>query len=317
MPPKKTLQQFIKDARKIHGKQYDYSLVHYQGDNKRIKIICSKHGEFLQSVNTHLQGSGCSACGYQRNSDRSLKGKYTTDIKVGDRFGHFVVIKPNVKSNKWKHRRSFVKCDCGLKYSLRTRDFVTGLIKKCKRCKRYEALIKPVIGTKYGDWIVISEEMRKKYHNTFKVRCKCGHEAFKSHVALRAGDSKMCIVCAKKMLRKRVFTGIEELTGSYIGSIKAGCKRSKNRTLEFTVTKEFLWSLFLKQKRKCALSGVDIVMHFNRRNQTASLDRINSFKGYTKDNVQWIHKIVNNMKQDQSDESFIQWCQLISKYNEK
>lgn len=315
---RKTLQQFIQDAQKVHGEKYDYSLVQYKGDNLRIIIICPKHGHFLQTANTHLQGSGCTKCGYQNNSDRALKHlNKTTDVKVGDKYGWFTVIKPVIKSNKWNHRRSLVRCKCGGEYAIRTRDFVVGLTKKCKRCGQFDKIIKPIIGTKYGNWIVISEEIEMSYHNKFKVRCKCGLEKFISHVALRAGQSKMCHICARKAKKERLFTGIGELTGSYFASLKFGCNRSVGRILDFTITKEYLWDLFLKQKRKCALSGVDIIMHSKRIQQTASLDRIDSSKGYIFGNVQWVHKIVNAMKQDVSEKEFYKWCQLIVKYGKK
>ena len=50
---------------------------------------------------------------------------------------------------------------------------------------------------------------------------------------------------------------------------------------------------------------------------TASLDRIDSSKGYTIDNVQWVHKKVNMMKKDMSDSEFIAWCNEISSYRKE
>ena len=50
--------------------------------------------------------------------------------------------------------------------------------------------------------------------------------------------------------------------------------------------------MFLKQNKKCALTGLDIWFGIStkekthgKKEQTASLDRIDSSKGYTKDNV--------------------------------
>jgi hypothetical protein len=48
---------------------------------------------------------------------------------------------------------------------------------------------------------------------------------------------------------------------------------------------------------------------------SASLDRIDSSKGYVKGNVQWTHKTVNIMKQAMSDEELIDWCKVIVKNN--
>lgn len=53
--PKLTTSEFLENARKIHGEKYDYSKVVYDGTKKKIKIICSIHGEFLQSPASHLK----------------------------------------------------------------------------------------------------------------------------------------------------------------------------------------------------------------------------------------------------------------------
>ena len=59
---KPTKEQFIEKARIIHGDKYDYSMAEYKNANAKIKIICSKHGIFLQRANHHLHGMGCPYC---------------------------------------------------------------------------------------------------------------------------------------------------------------------------------------------------------------------------------------------------------------
>ena len=59
---RKTKEQFIEEAQKIHGKRYDYSKVEYLGNNKKVCIICPEHGEFWQTPYLHLKGNGCSKC---------------------------------------------------------------------------------------------------------------------------------------------------------------------------------------------------------------------------------------------------------------
>lgn len=49
--------------------------------------------------------------------------------------------------------------------------------------------------------------------------------------------------------------------------------------------------------------------------QTASLDRIDSTKGYIKDNIQWIHKDIQRLKLNFSQTKLIELCQLIIDYN--
>lgn len=63
MPKKLTTAEFILKARQVHGWRYDYSKVNYITAQKKVCIICPKHGEFLQSPNAHLRGQGCPKCG--------------------------------------------------------------------------------------------------------------------------------------------------------------------------------------------------------------------------------------------------------------
>ena len=60
----------------------------------------------------------------------------------------------------------------------------------------------------------------------------------------------------------------------------------------------------------CALTGWEIDMSYS--NDTASLDRIESSKGYTKGNIQWVHSMVNMCKNKYSQDKFIEMCQAIA-----
>lgn len=111
------------------------------------------------------------------------------------------------------------------------------------------------------------------------------------------------------------WNGYEGITGTVWAAIK---QAAKCRNLELSITKEYIWNLFLKQESKCAISGVEIKLPEDTTqkrygNYTASLDRKDSSKGYIEDNVQWVHKDVNIMKQDMSDEEFINWCHIIAR----
>jgi hypothetical protein len=58
----KTKEEFIKQAQEVQGDKYDYSKVDYKGARTKVNIICPKHGEFLQTPNQHLRGTGCPSC---------------------------------------------------------------------------------------------------------------------------------------------------------------------------------------------------------------------------------------------------------------
>lgn len=55
-------KKFIEKAREVHNNKYDYSKVEYKSSTTKACIICPVHGEFYQTPNTHLRGSGCPRC---------------------------------------------------------------------------------------------------------------------------------------------------------------------------------------------------------------------------------------------------------------
>jgi len=55
--------EFLKQAKIIHGDLYDYSKVKYSNTRTNVIIICKLHGEFLQTPYKHLIGRGCQTCG--------------------------------------------------------------------------------------------------------------------------------------------------------------------------------------------------------------------------------------------------------------
>lgn len=65
----KTTEQFIEEARKIHGDKYDYSKINYIKNNVKVCIICPEHGEFWQTPASHLNGNGCVECGKIKMSE--------------------------------------------------------------------------------------------------------------------------------------------------------------------------------------------------------------------------------------------------------
>ncbi len=60
---RKTNNEFIEEAKKIHGNKYDYSLCHYTQARSSVIIICNKHGKFLTDPANHIAlRNGCPKC---------------------------------------------------------------------------------------------------------------------------------------------------------------------------------------------------------------------------------------------------------------
>lgn len=193
-----------------------------------------------------------------------------------------------------------------------------------------------VTGKVYNNYTVISTNTKvgeKDSHIKYEVMCNCGKVVFVRADHLENGRSKCCKQCSSKKTYNEAkdagkfgfipkgHKGVGDITRVVYTHIKVGAKK---RALEWDLSIEFLWDLFLKQGRKCALTGLDIWFTDKRKStninwglMNASLDRKNSLKGYTKDNVQWVHKEYNRFKNNYSMDKFLEMCRMITEFNER
>lgn len=166
-------------------------------------------------------------------------------------------------------------------------------------------------GQTFGNLTVLEQNKnptRKARDAFWSCICKCG----KTHIVrghnLRAGITTSCLYCANPRLG---YAGLPQYVWR---QIKTSASRKQ---YEFTITIIEAWNLYIQQDKKCKLSGLPIKFaetrskHMVGRQTTASLDRIDSSKGYTLDNCQWLHKKVNMMKQNLDQNEFIQLCTKI------
>lgn len=95
-------------------------------------------------------------------------------------------------------------------------------------------------------------------------------------------------------------------------------RRAKDSGREFNITKSDIQTLNLIQGGKCALTGwvLDWEPAYNGKRDCpptrASIDRIDSSKGYTLDNIQLVCDMANRLKSAYSQEEFIAMCKAIA-----
>ncbi len=73
-------EEIIIEFNKMHGDLYDYTKVEYTKSREPVIIVCKKHGEFLQSPNSHLQNHGCQKCCYSKGEYAVAKFLDENDI---------------------------------------------------------------------------------------------------------------------------------------------------------------------------------------------------------------------------------------------
>ena len=64
--------EFIKRANNVHKNLYDYSKIEYVDTRTKVKIVCKKHGSFLQTPQKHMSGRGCPTCGRERTTEHNF-----------------------------------------------------------------------------------------------------------------------------------------------------------------------------------------------------------------------------------------------------
>jgi hypothetical protein len=187
---------------------------------------------------------------------------------------------------------------------------------------------KNLLGNRYGRLEVVkyigNDNSQKAM---WECWCKCGNKTNARASDLTSGKIKSCGCYRLETSRENVlkahmkypksygFKGIGDIPGGYLSRMK---HRAFIRQLEYSISKEYLWDLFLTQDKKCAMTGLDI--GFGKwkdglqGKSTASLDRIDSTEGYVEGNVQWVHKDINNIKQDYTVSKFLNYCKLVIDY---
>lgn len=174
-------------------------------------------------------------------------------------------------------------------------------------------------GMTFGKWKVLERDVDYKcnaYNAYWRCECECGQIKPVNSSHLRLGKSLSCRQCSEHKHKGKICSRIW-------GRIKNRAK-TYSRKLDFgSDAREFLYDLlYEKQQCICALSGLPIRIANTIKGDmhgetTASLDRIDSKKGYTKDNVQWVHKWINRMKWDLDQGEFITLCEAVVKYKGK
>ena len=158
----------------------------------------------------------------------------------------------------------------------------------------------------------------------WECRCDCGKIKNITSAHIVNGSTKSCGCFKAENLKLRegklhhCWAGYKEISKTfYMRMVTA----AKQRGWEWELTIEYLWELFLNQNRKCAMTGIEMVMpihlrQLTKRNQiTASLDRIDPTKGYVIGNVQWVCKRVNYMKHVLTQELFLDWVKKIYEHS--
>lgn len=165
------------------------------------------------------------------------------------------------------------------------------------------------LGKTLGNWSVIGTGFSVGKHRAFVVRCKCGAHGKINKASIVRGLSTKCKNCralaGDKNPKWRGHKDVPQHTYSIM------CRAAAVRGIPVEVTIEDLQEQYEKQGGRCALTGLPIRIGSLKTGREASVDRIDNARGYTKDNIQWVHKDVNLMKNKFNEDYFYGMCKLV------
>lgn len=195
---------------------------------------------------------------------------------------------------------------------------------KCSKCKIekdrtdfYKSKHSPS-GLQYVCKICQSQRQRNKLVIYYRCDiCSKNFTRLKKSSKAESERKSMCKSCLQEIKLQKFgghshnYTGTKNFAGRLISGWKGSALR---RGIRWDLSKDQLDEIFLKQNNKCALSGMDF--DYNKRSiYRPSIDRIDSTKEYTYDNIQFVCVIVNIMKNKFSQKEFIDMCKKISTHN--
>ena len=153
---------------------------------------------------------------------------------------------------------------------------------------------------------------KRRFDYVYECQCACGKVLEIRRRQLLTHQTKSCgCLHGGRQEKNPNWKGYKGVSGSVWAQIRW---KASNRDLPLTITIKNVWDQFITQKGKCALSGIPLVLVSRTDATTASLDRIDSSKGYVHGNIQWVHKDLNHMKSDFTEDSFVAWCQAVATY---
>jgi|APSaa5957512576_1039674.scaffolds.fasta_scaffold30210_2 hypothetical protein len=221
-----------------------------------------------------------------------------TILEVGKKYNDWLIISFD-KVDERRRRRYICQCECGYETSLVASRVFHGKTKRCKNCRALK-----LQGEQICDWTVLKRLPNDRHGKSMWLcRCKCGNERSVGGNNLIRHSSKCCFECGHN---KTVETEIIPSSWWY-----KTMKQAQTRKREWSITEEDAIEVLEKQNYKCTLTGIELTF---KPIMTASIDRIENEKGYTKENIQWVHKHINIMKHRYAQEYFINMCHMVSKH---
>jgi hypothetical protein len=160
--------------------------------------------------------------------------------------------------------------------------------------------------------IVVTKGLDNRWHKPC-FECKKDQSYLRKNYALESLRlKKLCKECSNKKTENSHRGWHRGIRISWFNKFKIS---AETRNITWDISIDDVADLMEKQNYKCALSKLSIIFPEygtpSDGSMYASIDRIDSKKGYVHDNIQLVDKRINMMKQSFDQKEFIRLCKLI------
>lgn len=177
------------------------------------------------------------------------------------------------------------------------------------------------IGSTVGGFLILGNDQETKVQrgtgqNFYEVQCLSCLGTFTRAVSTIKANVHGCKSCGSRVVhagrvgsKATAWRGGRFISGALFCQIRKG---AAVRSLPFEVSVEYLDRVWEEQQGRCVYTGRYLTIGNRGTETTASLDRIDSKRGYVEGNVQFVHKVVNIAKYTQTHEEFIAMCKEVT-----
>ena len=122
------------------------------------------------------------------------------------------------------------------------------------RTRKNNKKLKP--GQRFGLLTLVKPNGKSKNDNgtRWDCLCECGEKINLPQSRLKNNRVKSC-GCWRKRKRNHLWKGYCGVSGSRVSEIRL---RAKKKNIDFNLNAKFLWDLYIKQNKKCAITGENI-----------------------------------------------------------
>ena len=227
------------------------------------------------------------------------KAKDWVNLRHGQRTVISKIGETTVKKGEYTYQFDDLKvrCDCGNESEISSKHFFKS--KRCRTCGNSDGKL---IGKTINKQKVIDVKLSEYNNNTIKkhltVECQL---CFSTRELVYSSFMSRECYCKCQKNKHRPITPQRYITKLKTGALKRGI------SYDDSVDVNFITSLLSQQDNRCKYSSIPISFEEG----TCSVDRIDSSIGYSKDNIQLVHKTVNIMKNNLSHQEFLDLCSKI------